>query len=162
MEKIPSWLIQTVGILLGALIIVVIVSQVYAINAQVKGTAANQHTITITATGMVTAVPDPTIAPAGPRTRHAQKIASCVEAGPGSRLHAAIASSNSSRVSHPRRCTHSSRSSAMCAGGPPKPMHPRRPHSRSTTPSEGRASPRWAVGGAGSGASSSRASTCEG
>ncbi len=58
MEKLPSWLVQTVGVLLGVLIIVVIISQAYAINAQVKGTAANQHTITITATGMVTAVPD--------------------------------------------------------------------------------------------------------
>ena len=35
------------------------------------------------------------------------------------------------RVSQPRRSTHSSRSSAMCAGGPPKPMQPIRPHSRS-------------------------------
>ena len=33
---------------------------------------------------------------ARPATRHAQKMASCVDAGPGSRLHAAIASSNSS------------------------------------------------------------------
>lgn len=58
MEKIPSWLAQVVGVLLAVLIIVVIVAQTYSISAQVKGTAANQHTITITATGMVTAVPD--------------------------------------------------------------------------------------------------------
>ena len=44
----------------------------------------------------------PTTAPSLPRTRHAQKIASSVDAGPGSRLHAAIASSNSAASSHPR------------------------------------------------------------
>ena len=54
----------------------------------------------------------PATAPGAPRTRQAQKIASCVDAGPGSRLHAAIASSNSPSVSHARRSTQSSRSSA--------------------------------------------------
>jgi hypothetical protein len=39
-----------------------------------------------------------------------------VEAGPGSRLHAAMASSNSCASSHCLRSTHSCRSSAMCAG----------------------------------------------
>jgi hypothetical protein len=34
---------------------------------------------------------------------------------------------------------HSSRSSTMCAGERPKPMHPMRPHSRRTTASPGRA-----------------------
>src|SRR3954447_14891798 len=59
-------------------------------------------------------------------------MASCVDAGPGSSWHAAFASSNSCADSQRRRSTHSSRSSAMCAGGPPKPIRPRRPHSRST------------------------------
>jgi len=76
----------------------------------------------------------PTTAPSRPRTRHAQKIASSVEAGPGSRLHAAIASSNSAASSHPRLSTHSRRSSAMCAGGPPNPVTPILPHSRRTVP----------------------------
>jgi hypothetical protein len=76
----------------------------------------------------------PTTAPSLPRTRHAQKIASSVDAGPGSRLHAAIASSNSAASSHSRWSTHSLRSSAMCAGGPPNPVTPIRPHSRRTVP----------------------------
>src|SRR4051812_4717479 len=75
----------------------------------------------------------PTSAPATPLSRQAQKIASCVEAGPGSRVVAAIASSNSRSLSHARRWTHSLRRSAMCAGGPPKPIQPMRPHSRATT-----------------------------
>ena len=58
--------------------------------------------------------------------------------GPGSRLVAAIACSNSSSVSHSRRSTHSSRSSAMCTGGPPKPVTPMRPHSRAISRSAGR------------------------
>ena len=70
----------------------------------------------------------PTIAPATPATRQAEKIASWVEAGPGSRLHAAIASSNSCAVNHCSRSTQSWRSNAMWAGGPPKPMEPIRPH----------------------------------
>jgi len=41
-----------------------------------------------------------------------------------------MASSNSRALSHFRRSTHRSRSSLMCAGGPPKPMQPMRPHSR--------------------------------
>ncbi len=76
----------------------------------------------------------PTRAPETPRRRQAQKMASCVDAGPGSRLVAAIASSNSAADSQRLRSTHSSRSSAICAGGPPKPKHPIRPHSRATTP----------------------------
>src|SRR5919202_2867248 len=59
-------------------------------------------------------------------------MASCVEAGPGSSAQAAFASSNSRAVSQPRRSTTSSRSSATCAGGPPKPTSPIRPHSRTT------------------------------
>ena len=55
----------------------------------------------------------------------------CVEAGPGSSWHAALASSNSRAVIQPRRSIISSRSSATCAGGPPKPIVPIRPHSRS-------------------------------
>ena len=74
----------------------------------------------------------PASAPSRPRTRQAQKMASSVEAGPGSRLQAPMASSNSCASSHCLRSTHSWRSSAMCAGGPPKPMQPIRPHSRST------------------------------
>ena len=73
-----------------------------------------------------------TSAPSGPRTRQPQKIASWVEAGPGRRLQAAIASSNSRGSSQRRRSTHSSRSSAMWAGGPPKPRHPSRPQARAT------------------------------
>src|ERR671916_2092364 len=59
-------------------------------------------------------------------------MASCVEAGPGRSWHAALASSNSRASIHPRRSTTSSRSSATCAGGPPNPISPRRPHSRRT------------------------------
>ena len=72
----------------------------------------------------------PTSAPRRPRNRQAQKIASCVEAGPGSRFVAAIPSSNSVGPIQPRSVTHSRRSRAMCVGGPPKPMQPMRPHSR--------------------------------
>ena len=72
----------------------------------------------------------PRIAPAGPRSRQAQKMASWVEAGPGSRLQAASPSSKSSGGSHCWSVTHSLRSSAMCAGGPPNPTQPIRPHSR--------------------------------
>ena len=43
-----------------------------------------------------------------------------------------MASSNSRASIQPRRSTTSSRSSATCAGGPPKPISPRRPHSRRT------------------------------
>jgi hypothetical protein len=55
-------------------------------------------------------------------------MASWVEAGPGSRLQAAMPSVNSSSDSQPRRCTHNRRSSAMWAGGPPKPMVPIHSH----------------------------------
>ncbi len=72
----------------------------------------------------------PMIAPAGPRSRQAQKIASWVDAGPGSRLVAAMPSSNSAAPIHPRSSTHIRRSSAICAGGPPNPVHPSRVHSR--------------------------------
>ena len=41
---------------------------------------------------------------------------------PGQQLAAAFASSNSRASIQPRRSTHSSRSSATCAGGPPKPI----------------------------------------
>ncbi len=75
----------------------------------------------------------PTIAPATPASRHAQKIASWVDAGPGSKFVAAMPSSNSSAVSQDRRCTQSWRSRAMWAGGPPNPMQPIRPHSRAIT-----------------------------
>jgi len=79
----------------------------------------------------------PASAPLRPRTRQAQKIASWVEAGPGSRLQADMASSNSRASSHLLRSTHRSRSSLMWVGGPPKPIQPMRPHSRSTVVSEG-------------------------
>src|SRR5829696_6297984 len=55
-------------------------------------------------------------------------MASCVEAGPGSRLVAAMPSSNSAPEIHCRRVTQSRRSSAMCAGGPPKPVIPIHSH----------------------------------
>ena len=80
----------------------------------------------MTKPGMMNAAP-PSSAPGRPRTRQAQKIASCVEAGPGSRLQAAIASSNSTEVSHCLRPTHRSRSNLIWAGGPPKPIHPMSP-----------------------------------
>ena len=57
MDKVPSWLVQAVGVLLGLLIIVVIVTQVYAISDRAQG-IGTQHTITITAEGKVTAAPD--------------------------------------------------------------------------------------------------------
>ena len=76
----------------------------------------------------------PTRAPTGPASRQAQKIASWVEAGPGSRFVTEIPSSNSSADSQPRLLTHSSRSSAMWAGGPPNPMQPIRSHSLTMVP----------------------------
>ena len=66
----------------------------------------------------------PTTAPSRPRTRHAQKMASSVEAGPGSRLQAAIASSSSAASSQPSRSTHSRRSSAMRGGRAAEPGDP--------------------------------------
>ena len=50
--------------------------------------------------GTMNATP-PTTAPSGPATIHAHKIASCVDAGPGNRLQAAIASSKSRRLDPP-------------------------------------------------------------
>ena len=79
----------------------------------------------------------PTSAPMRPRSRQAQKIASWVDAGPGRRLQAAIASSNSRGSSQLRRSTQSWRRRAMWAGGPPKPMQPIRPHSRAIVSSPG-------------------------
>src|ERR1700678_2263852 len=104
--------------------------------------------------GTMNAAP-PARAPRRPRTRHAQKIASWVEAGPGSRLQALIASSNSVASSHCSRSTHSLRSSAMCAGGPPNPTHPIRPHSRSTVARLAWYSARGSAAGTGSGPGSS-------
>ena len=72
----------------------------------------------------------PRRAPRRPRSRQAQKMASCVEAGPGSRLVAEMPSSNSWALSHRRSSTQSFRNSAMWAGGPPNPMTPMRLHSR--------------------------------
>src|SRR5436190_2260772 len=92
----------------------------------------------ITSPGTMKAMP-PTIAPAIPATRQAEKMASCVDAGPGSRLHAAIASSKSCALSHRRRSMHRSRNKAMWAGGPPKPVMPMRPHCARTVHSDGRA-----------------------
>ena len=66
------------------------------------------------------------MAPNCPRRRQAMKIASCVEAGPGSRLVAATPSSNSRSVSQWRRPTARLRRRAICAGGPPKPVLERR------------------------------------
>ena len=62
---------------------------------------------------------------------------SWVDAGPGSRLQVAIASSNRLACIQPRRSTTSSRSSAMWAGGPPNPSTPIRPHSRATVSKDG-------------------------
>ena len=84
--------------------------------------------------GTMNAAP-PISAPSRPRSRQAQKMASWVEAGPGSRLQAAMASSNSRRVQPALALARTAaRSSLMCAGGPPNPMQPIRPHSRSTVP----------------------------
>ncbi len=76
----------------------------------------------------------PTTAPRVPPSRQAQKMANWVEAGPGSRLVAAIPSSNSVGDSHWRSVTHSRRSMAMWVGGPPKPRTPIRPHWRAMVP----------------------------
>ncbi len=56
-------------------------------------------------------------------------MASWVEAGPGSRFVAAMASSNSPADNQALWLTHNLRSRDMCAGGPPKPVQPIRPHS---------------------------------
>ena len=88
--------------------------------------------------GRMKAAP-PSRAPRTPRRRQAQKIAIWVEPGPGSRLVAAIASSNCSALSQPRRVTQRSRKRATCAGGPPKPIAPIRPHSFTTSASFGAA-----------------------
>ena len=80
----------------------------------------------------------PSTAPTGPRSRQAQKIASCVDAGPGRRLVVETPSSNSLASIQWRCSTHSRRSSAMCVGGPPKPMQPSRSHSRAMVASETR------------------------
>jgi hypothetical protein len=82
--------------------------------------------------GTMNAAP-PSRAPRRPRTRQAQRIASWVEAGPGSRLQAATASSNSTGVNHFLRSTHRSRNNLIWVGGPPNPRQPIRPHSRTTT-----------------------------
>src|SRR5919106_1598740 len=58
---------------------------------------------------------------------------SWVDEGPGSSEQAAFASSNAVASIHPLRPTTSSRSSVMCAGGPPKPINPIRSHSRAIT-----------------------------
>ena len=84
----------------------------------------------------------PSIAPAVRRRRHAQKIASCVEAGPGRRFVEAIPSSNSSGPIHPFSSTQRRRSSAMWVGGPPKPMNPSRAHSFAIVDSD----TRWTFG----------------
>ena len=78
----------------------------------------------------------PRTAPTGPRSRQAQKMASCVEAGPGRRLVVAMPSSNSLASIHPRSSTHIRRSRAMWVGGPPNPIQPRRVHSRAMVPSD--------------------------
>src|SRR6202020_3142779 len=70
----------------------------------------------------------PTTAPRAPPRRRAIRIASWVEAGPGRRLHAATASSNSCWSIPPRSSTTRRRSSAICVGGPPKPVTPMRVH----------------------------------
>ena len=71
----------------------------------------------------------PRRAPAGPRSRQAQKMASWVDAGPGSRFVVAMASSNSFASIHCRSSTQRRRSNAIWVGGPPNPMQPRRSHS---------------------------------
>jgi hypothetical protein len=81
---------------------------------------------------MMKATP-PTSAPTGPATVHAHKMESCVDAGPGNRLHAARASSKCAASIHFLRSTQRSRSNAMCVGGPPKPMHPIRAHCTNTS-----------------------------
>ena len=76
----------------------------------------------------------PTSAPAGPRRRQAHRMASWVEAGPGQQVGGGDPVLELLGDSQPRRSTHSARSSAMWAGGPPKPMQPIRPHSRAMVP----------------------------
>ena len=72
----------------------------------------------------------PSTAPGTPRRRQAHRMASWVEAGPGRRLVAAMASSNSDASNHVSRSTQRRRNMAMWVGGPPNPVHPMRPHSR--------------------------------
>ena len=72
----------------------------------------------------------PATAPAAPRKRQAQRMANWVEAGPGNRFVAETLSSNSEAEIQLLSSTHSRRRSAMWVGGPPKPMQPIRPHSR--------------------------------
>ncbi len=76
----------------------------------------------------------PRIAPVHPLRRQAQKIASWVDAGPGRRLVVATASSNSTEPSQPCCSTQSSRNMLMWVGGPPNPVQPMRPHSRTMVP----------------------------
>ena len=83
----------------------------------------------ITSPGTMKQMP-PISAPTRPRSRQAHKMASWVEAGPGSRLVAEMPSSNSWALSQPRSSTQSLRSRAMWVGGPPNPMIPMRLHSR--------------------------------
>jgi hypothetical protein len=61
-----------------------------------------------------------------------------VEAGPGSSLHAATASSNSAASSQPSQSTQRSRSILMWMGGPPNPVQPMRPHCRRTVTTDRR------------------------
>ncbi len=75
----------------------------------------------------------PSTAPTGPPSRHAQKMANWVDAGPGSRFVAATPSSNSRADSHARSSTHSFRSerdvhrrSAEASAADPAPLAPDR------------------------------------
>ena len=74
----------------------------------------------------------PTSAPARPRTRQAQKIASWVEAGPGSRLQAAIASSNSRALEPPPPLDAQLAQQRDVRGRAAEADAADRPHSRST------------------------------
>ena len=76
----------------------------------------------------------PTRPPTGPRRRQAQKMASWVDIGPGSRLAAAMPCSNSSSEIHCLFSTQRSRSMATCVGGPPNPVQPILPHCRTIVP----------------------------
>ncbi len=87
---------------------------------------------TTTSSGRMKAAP-PTRPPAMPRTRQRQKIATCVDAGPESRLAEAIASSYSVLDIQRRSSTQRRRKSARWAGGPPNPVMPMRPHCAATT-----------------------------
>src|ERR1700722_20086977 len=85
------------------------------------------------------------ISPSHPARLYPSAMATCVELGPGSRLHAPIRSRNCSRLIHARRSTASRSIRPMCAAGPPNAVSPRRRKKRTTSPSGESPAPTAAV-----------------